>query len=69
MKTTTMTTSTKALDEKPDRTKRRGSRGRGAVAGLALAGLMIGAGVANPTDSGTPSLPPVSGCSDFACEK
>jgi hypothetical protein len=38
-----------------------------AVAGLALATLVIAAGVAKPTHADT--SPPVNECSDFACEK
>jgi len=50
-------------------TKLSAARHRSAVAGLALAILVIAAGVAKPTHADTSSSPPVDECSDFACEK
>jgi hypothetical protein len=64
-----MRTSKKILGIKNDRTKLSAARRRSAVAGLALATLVIAAGVARPTHADTSSSPPVDECSDFACEK
>jgi hypothetical protein len=64
-----MRTSKKILSIENDRTKPDAARRRCGVVGLALATLVIAAGVANPTRADTSSSPPVSECSDFACEK
>ena len=64
-----MSTSKKVLSIKNERTKLSAARHRSAVAGLALATLVIAAGVANRTHADTSSPPPVSECSDFACER
>jgi hypothetical protein len=69
MRRTTMRTSRKIPSIENDRTKPSAARRLGAVAGLALATLLIAAGVANPTHADTSSSPPVDECSDFACEK
>ena len=43
---------------------------RRAVAGLALATLLIATGIASACQDGTPPWPPlVSPCTDFGCEK
>jgi len=52
-----------------DHTKLSATRRRSVIVGLALATLVLGGGVANPTHGGTSSPPPVGECSDFACEK
>ena len=54
---------------KNDRTEPSAPRRRTAVAGLALATLVVAAGVAKPTHADTSSSSPVDECSDFACEK
>ena len=64
-----MKTSEKTPGTKHDRTKPNAARRRSAVAGLALATLVVAAGVATPTHADTSSSPPVSECSDFGCEK
>jgi hypothetical protein len=64
-----MRTSKKILGIENDRTKPSAARRRRAVAGLALATLVIAAGVAKPTRGDTSSSPPVDACSDFACER
>jgi hypothetical protein len=64
-----MRTSKKILSIKYDRTKLSAARRRIAVAGLALATLVIASGVANSTHADTSSSSPVGECSDFACEK
>ena len=64
-----MRTSKKILGIKNDPTKPSAARHRSAVAGLALATLVIAVCVAIPTHADTSSSPPVDGCSDFACEK
>ena len=54
-----------------DPTKQSAARHRRAVAGLALATVVIAACAANPAraDTDTSSSTPVSQCSDFGCEK
>ena len=64
-----MKTSKTILGMEHDRTERSTARRRTLVAGLTLATLLFAATVAHPTHSATSSPPPVSECSDFACEK
>ena len=50
------------VGSKTDRTRPR-------AAGFALAILVIAAGVSHPSRADTPSSPPPTDCTDFACEK
>jgi len=52
-----------------DRTNARAGRRRIVAAGLVLGLLAIAAGVPRLSHADTSSAPPVSQCSDFACEK
>ena len=52
-----------------DRTKVSAARRRIVTAGLALGILAIAAGVPHLSRADTSSAPPVSQCTDFACEK
>jgi hypothetical protein len=64
-----MKTSKTILGMEHDRTEPSAARHRTLVAGLSLAILLIAAAVTSPTHAATSSPPPVSECSDFACEK
>ena len=64
-----MRTSKNILGIENDPTKLSAARRRSAVGGLALATLVIAAGVAKPTHADMSSSPPVGKCSDFACER
>ena len=60
----------KSIDGIPnDRTKLSAARRRTIAAGLALAILAAAAGGPHVTYAGTSSTPPVSKCTDFACEQ
>ena len=52
-----------------DRTKVSAARRRIVAAGLALGMLAMAAGVPHLSHADTSSAPPVSKCSDFACEQ
>jgi hypothetical protein len=64
-----MSTSERILGIEHNRTESGAARRRSLVAALMLATLAIAAVVAKPAHADTSSPPPVSQCSDFACEQ
>jgi hypothetical protein len=64
-----MRTSKSIMGIRNDRTRVSAARRRIVAAGLALGILGVAAGVPQLSHAGTSSAPPVSQCSDFACEK
>ena len=64
-----MRTSKSVTGIRNDRTQVSAARRRIVAAGLALGILAIAADVPQLGHAGTSSAPPVSQCSDFACEK
>ena len=64
-----MRTSRNIMGIRTDRTKVSAARRRIVTAGLALGMLALAAGVPHLGHADTSSAPPVSQCTDFACEK
>jgi hypothetical protein len=64
-----MKVSKNTVRRKNDSTTARSERRRIASACLALAIVTIAAGALRPSFAGVSSIPPVSKCSDFACEQ
>jgi len=64
-----MRTSENIIGITNDRTKASAARRRIVAAGLVLGILAIAAGAPHRSHADTSSAPPVSKCSDFACEQ
>jgi hypothetical protein len=64
-----MRTSKNSMGSRNGRTKVRTARRRNVAVALALGMLAIAAGVPRLSHADTSSAPPVSQCTDFACER